>query len=145
MRSLVLGGLLGLVMAGAAQATPTQDAARSFGLIGVWADDCSQPASRDNEYDTYELSADGSIREMYAWGAGTGTNNYRWTNAQLVGPDRIVMDGVFFGNGLGQHVVMVRQGNRARVLESRDSTGRLLVVNGAFPSGGVSGWQTKCF
>jgi len=144
-RSALACGLASLVLAGAAAAaTPVQQAARDFGLIGAWADDCSRPASRDNEYDVYAFGQDGSVKERYAWGPGAGTNNYSWTSAQRVGPDRLVMDGVFFGNGLGQHTTMQKRGNHVRVLENRDSSGRLLVVNGRFPSGGVSGWQTKC-
>lgn len=144
-RTALAAGFASLALAGAASAaTPVQQAALDFGLIGAWADDCSRPPSQDNEYDYYTLAPDGSVKEQYAWGPGSGTNNYSWTAAQRVGSDRLVMDGVFFGNGLGQHTTMQKRGNQIRVLENRDSTGRLLVVNGQFPSGGTSGWQTKC-
>ena|SRR5579871_524540 len=144
-RTVLAGALASLALAGAAAAaTPVQQASLDFGLIGAWADDCSRPPSRDNEYDYYTLGSDGTVKELYAWGPGSGTNNYSWSAAQQIGPDRLVMDGIFFGNGLGQHATLLRRGNQMRVLESRDSSGRILVVNGQFPSGGVSGWQTKC-
>ncbi|HEY1630140.1 MAG TPA: hypothetical protein VGF56_02440 [Rhizomicrobium sp.] len=44
-----------------AQASGDADTARRFGLIGVWALDCAQPATAYNPYETFAIARDGTI------------------------------------------------------------------------------------
>jgi hypothetical protein len=46
-----------------AHAAGDADAARQFGLIGIWAVDCSQPAGQHNPYETFSVAADGTIAQ----------------------------------------------------------------------------------
>lgn len=144
MRYIALCALIGLVGAGEAQANPTQDAATRFGLPGTWSPNCAAPPSPHNEYVRWSFAAGGKISEVYDDGPTLANNSYRWDTARLVGSNTIVLDGVFFGNGLGQHVELLKQAGRIRPQNSRDSSGRKLVVNGAFPSGGGPPWFERC-
>ncbi len=144
MRYLALFALIGIVCAGEAQANPTQDAATRFGLPGTWALNCAALPSPDNEYAHWSLAAGRKISQVYDDGPTDLKNRYRWDTARLVGPDTIVLDGVFFGNGLGQHVEIAKRNDRIRPQNSSDSSGRKLVVDGAFPSGGGPRWFTRC-
>jgi hypothetical protein len=113
-------------------------------LPGTWAINCAAPPSPDNEYARWSLAPGGKVSEVYDDGPTLNNNSYRWDAAKLVGANSIVLDGVFLGNGLGQHVQMVKQAGRVRPLNSSDSSGRKLVVNGAFPSGGGPSWFERC-
>jgi hypothetical protein len=145
MRYVAVCALIGLVCAGEAHANPTQDAATRFGLPGTWALNCAAPPSPDDEYAHWSLAAGGKLGEFYDDGPTLAHNRYRWDKAALVGSNMIVLDGVFFGNGLGQHVQIIKQGGRIRVLNSTDSSGRRLVVDGAFPGGGGGpSWFERC-
>ncbi|HXQ10727.1 MAG TPA: hypothetical protein VN805_06980 [Caulobacteraceae bacterium] len=145
MRTLALAvGLAGILAAGAAHASPVQDAMTAFGLIGTWAPDCSQPPSGDNEFTVYRLESDGSVSMAYMSGPDIEPNRYRWDEAQIVSPDRIRLIGVFFGNGLEQNTLLDRRDGRIRVWSNADSSGRVLVRDGAFPSGGGPPWDQKC-
>jgi hypothetical protein len=44
-----------------AQASGDADTAQRFGLIGVWAVDCYQPATINNPYVTYAVAAGGTV------------------------------------------------------------------------------------
>jgi hypothetical protein len=144
MRYVAICALIGLVCAGEAQANPTQDAATRFGLPGTWAVNCAAPPSTDNEYAHWALATGGKISLVYDDGQTVSKNRYRWDAARLVGSDTIVLDGVFFGNGLGQHVEIIKRDGRIRPQNSSDSSGRKLVVDGAFPSGGGPSWFVRC-
>jgi len=144
MRYIALAALVGLFCAGEVQASPTQNAVTKFGLLGTWALNCAAPASSDNEYDRWSLAPGGKVSEVYDDGPTLDHNIYRWDAARIVGSDTIVLDGVFFGNGLGQHVELVKRAGRVRPLNSTDSSGRKLVVNGAFPGGGGPAWFQRC-
>jgi hypothetical protein len=145
MRRLALAfGLCGLMAAGAAQATPVQDAATAFGLIGTWASDCSRPASEDNEYTHYSNAPDGSVSMVYDSGPGVEPNRYRWDEAEIVAPGRIRMVGVFFGDNLQQDTLLDKRDGRIRVWRNVDSSGAVLVDQARFPSGGGPGWDEKC-
>jgi hypothetical protein len=142
--SAIAAGLAGVLVAGAAQATPVQDAMTAFGLIGTWAPDCSQPPSGDNEYAVYRADSDGSVSMTYISGSDTAPNRYRWDEAQIVSPDRIRLIGVFFGDNLEQDTLLDRRDGRIRVWRNVDSSGRVLVQDGAFPGGGGPPWDRKC-
>ncbi|HEY5009498.1 MAG TPA: hypothetical protein VII42_15975 [Caulobacteraceae bacterium] len=144
MRNVALCALIGFACAGAAQANPTQDAATRFGLPGTWALNCAKPPAPDNEYAHWTLAPGGKISQAYDDGPTDLKNRYRWDTARLLGSDTIVLDGVFFGNGLGQHVEILKRDGRIRPQNSSDSSGRKLVVDGAFPSGGGPSWFTRC-
>ena len=147
MRRLALAfGLGGLMAAGAAQATPVQDAATAFGLIGTWASDCSRPASEDNEYTHYSNAPDGSVSMVYDDGPDVQPNRYTWNQAVLIDQNTLQMDGIFYGDNLAQHTVLQKNDSgQMRVYGNVDGSGKILVQNGAFTAGpGGPAWVSKC-
>jgi hypothetical protein len=145
MRHLVFCALVLFAVAGAARASPVQDAARRFGLIGRWADDCAAPASQTDEWATYSRAADGTLALAYDSGPGVNVNRYVWRNGARTPDGDLRLDGVFLGNGLAQHTVL-RKNARGQLItwSNVDGSGRVLVENGRFPGGGSPPWMTRC-
>jgi hypothetical protein len=127
-------------------AMSVQQAAQAFGLIGTWAPDCSQPPSTDDEHDIYSLESDGTVGLRYDDGPDIEPNRYNWTQAVLVDPDTLQIDGVFYGDNTAQHTVLQKNGaGQMRVFGNVDGSGKILVQNGTFANGsGGPPWVTKC-
>jgi hypothetical protein len=135
-----------LVVATRSNAGDVNKAAEAFGLIGEWAEvDCGQPASPANAHDFWALDAGGAVTEAIDIGSGY-PNHYRFDQAELVGGDKIVFDGVFLGNGHGQHPILEKQGGKVRVYSNQDMTsGRMLVDHAVISfNGAPSSWFIKC-
>ena len=135
--------------ASAQAAAPTpmtvQQAAQAFGLIGDWAPDCSQPASQENEHAVYALQGDGTVSLAYNDGPGIESNRYTWNQGLVIQPNELQLDGVFLGNNQAQHTVLQKnEQGQLRVFGNVDGTGKILVENGAFPSGGSPPWESRC-
>jgi hypothetical protein len=129
--------------ASTATATPAQVAAQ-FGIIGVWANDCTQPTSQDNPYETYAATPQGALSDVINTGRGSA-DDYRWDTASLVGADQIALDGVHLGDGIVFQVIMQKTPDgRLHVLQSTNGSGQKLVVNGAFVNGGAPVPQVMC-
>jgi hypothetical protein len=128
-----------------APAESTASVAQAFGLIGRWALNCGQAPSQDNEYAIYAAPGDGTVSLSYDDGPDVVPNRYSYTAAQLVGADQIQLDGVFVRDGQAQHPTLRKnpQG-QIKVWRNVDGSGRVLVDNGAFPSGGGPAWESKC-
>ena len=144
MRWIALVALGSLALAGPARASPVQDTMSAFGLLGVWADACGRPAASDNEYATYSRNADGSVTLVYSNAPGEPGNTYRWTDAEILGPHFMWVEGAFEGDQLEQYSIVEKVGRRLRVWSNIDSSGKVLITRGAFPDGGRPGWSTKC-
>jgi hypothetical protein len=127
-------------------AMTVQQAAQAFGLIGTWAPDCSQPPSTDDEHDVYSLESDGTVGLQYDDGPGIEPNRYDFTQAVLVDPNTLQIDGIFYGDGLAQHTVLQKNNaGQMRVFGNVDGSGKILVQNGTFGSGsGGPPWVSKC-
>ena len=139
-----LGAVLCLSAASPALAGDAQGAARNFGLIGDWAGDCAQPPSPDNDYARFRPRQHGDVDLTYDLGEA-GESQYRFDEAHILPGDNIMLHGVFFGNGLRQEVVFERRRGAIRVLQSRDSTGHKLVVDGVITANGrPSNWKARC-
>jgi hypothetical protein len=76
-----------------AQDPSVQDAANQFGLIGVWAADCTQPVSNDNYYQTFAATADGAVTDSVNTGPGNSPEQDRFDAGHLIGSDQIELDG----------------------------------------------------
>ena len=127
------------------QAMTEQQAMQAFGLIGTWATDCSQPASSEDEHDSYTLEGDGTVGEVDDDGTGAAASRYSWNQAVLVDQDTLQIDGIFYGNNLAQHTVLQKNSaGQMRVFGNVDGSGKVLVQNGAFANGGDSPWTSRC-
>lgn len=127
------------------QSMTVQQAAQAFGLIGTWAPDCNQPPSTDDEHDVYALESDGSVSLVYDDGPDVVPNRYSWSQAVLIDQNTLQMDGIFYGDNLSQHTVLQKNDSgQMRVYGNVDGSGKILVQNGTFPSGGGPPWVSKC-
>jgi hypothetical protein len=81
-----------------------QDAVNQFGLIGVWAEDCTQAASSDDYYQTWAATADGAVTDSLNTGSGSSPI-YRFDTGHLIGSDQIALDGVILNDGSGLQMV----------------------------------------
>ena len=149
MKQILAASLLAITLSAApalAKASDAGETATTFGLVGVWAHvDCARPADGTNDHEIWALEADGSLSETDDGGFDYKTY-YHYTQAQIIGEDRISVDGVYLGDNHLQHVVLVKQGDKQRVYESKDaSTGQMLIIDGIFVNGGAhTDWYTKC-
>ena len=132
--------------ASAAAPQTVQQAAQQWGLIGTWAPDCSQAPSQEDEHATYALEGDGTVSLTYNDGPDIVPNRYIWNQALVLQPaNKLQMDGVFLGDNQAQHTVLEKNDQgQMRVFGNVDGTGKILVQNGAFPSGGAPPWESKC-
>jgi hypothetical protein len=83
--------LMALLMPVVPAEAQTVQALRDFGMIGTWAEDCSQPPNKSNWYGSYGVSADGAAEIVYKNSPDTIYTRYRFLKAQIVGSDRISM------------------------------------------------------
>ena len=79
--------------AGSSVSATVQDAANQFGLIGVWAANCTQPVSNDNYYQTWAATADGAVTVSVNTGPGNSPELDRFDAGHLIGSDQIELDG----------------------------------------------------
>jgi hypothetical protein len=82
-----------------------QDAANQFGLIGVWAADCTQSVSSDNFYQTFAATADGAVTDSINTGPDSNPGQYRFDTGHLIGSDQIALDGVRLTDGSAMQIV----------------------------------------
>ena len=82
-----------------------QDAANQFGLIGVWAADCTRPASSDDYYQTFAATADGAVTDSIDKGPDSSPSQYRYDTGHLIGSDQIELDGVRLADGSAIQIV----------------------------------------
>lgn len=135
-----------LLIATEAKASDLTEAVTMFGLDGRWTSgDCGQPASASNDFDVWTLQNDGSVTEDEDAGSAY-QSHYRFYHGELIGDDKIALDGVWLGNGHAQHLVIEKQGDKQRTYSNRDTTaGRDLIVDGVIQSQGKSvDWYAKC-
>jgi hypothetical protein len=90
MGRLVAICLVVMGIAGLAHAEGTAGVLQGFGLIGTWAPDCSQPASRDNIQSIYSLSG-ADVILTHDGGANASKDSYAVRTAKLVGTDSLLI------------------------------------------------------
>ncbi|MBI2716798.1 MAG: hypothetical protein HYX37_20475, partial [Rhizobiales bacterium] len=64
-RGLLLVLALGLGTPATAGAETVAQTLKQFGLLGTWADDCSQPAANNNFHTVYAAMANGNVQRTY--------------------------------------------------------------------------------
>ncbi|MBI3702924.1 MAG: hypothetical protein HY244_03505 [Rhizobiales bacterium] len=123
---------------------------RQFGLLGTWADDCSQPAASNNFHTVYRALPNGNVERTYYNAPGKIYNQYVLSRV-----NRVSADQVFYSQkgGAGRiDVVLIVADNRYHVLSSQNQNGIVYVRDGRFTehagdgksAGLESPWQTKC-
>ncbi|HLH86948.1 MAG TPA: hypothetical protein VKX28_00705 [Xanthobacteraceae bacterium] len=128
-------------------ATP-REVLRDFGMLGTWANDCSQPSSADNFYTVYAGMPDGNVRRTYY---NTPDRKNPYNEYYIIRAIRLPADQLSYRQeGSVNHdkmdVILLKDGDKYKIWSSvRDDDNTVLVENGKFPkSGDESPWQAKC-
>ncbi len=146
----ILAALLLLWPAGA-RADAIYDNLMQFGMVGTWAIHCDQPLSASNPHSVIFPATDGKIYRKLVRGADkedlysvvesanvvTATtldtswrNASGWTGTQA---------------GLAIEMVIAKEGNRIRTIDSRGSDGSHFIQGGIIVSSGTPAvWMEKC-
>ncbi len=149
-RGLLLVLALVLGTPATASAETVAQTLRQFGLLGTWADDCSQPAANNNFHTVYAPLKNGHVQRTYYNAPGKIYNQY-----VLQRVNRVSAEQLFYsqkGSAGRIDVVLIVTGNRYHVLSSQNENGKVYVRDGRFTehagdgkSAGIeSPWQTKC-
>jgi len=137
MLMLLLGG------ASAAWAGPDSDALTQFGLIGSWAADCSAAPSLANPFQTFVASNYGEPTRQLMAGNPLVDRIMPIHDVILVTGDRLRLS--FEQNGVVVTIVLLKDGNRVRPIESTTGDGRTLVSGGIVQNTGAqTQWVVKC-
>ena len=117
-----------------------------LGVIGRWARDCAQGVVSGNPHVVYRRRGDEAEYTVYFPGNSETTRGV--TNVREVSPGRIALRFVTkSGDTAGSvfDVTMAKQGNRQRVVESKDGDGKIYIRDGiVLGSGQENPWQTRC-
>jgi hypothetical protein len=145
MRKLILlfiALLMAPLAANGVQAQSAADTLASYGMLGTWANDCSQPASSTNFYAVYKRSSGGQVTRVYYNDPDKVYNTYIIVDAIRVSDDQVAYRQK--GSDGTVEIVIQVDGKRYHVLSSRVVNGKVFVKDGKFANGDVSPWQTKC-
>ena len=148
LRTSLLAAALAFALPALADAAAPREVMRDFGLLGTWANDCSQPSSAENFYTVYAGMTDGNVRRTYynTPDREKPYNEYYITRAIRLPADELSYRQEGSVNHDKMDVILLRDGNKDKIWSSvRDDDNAVLVENGKFPkSGEPSPWQTKC-
>lgn len=127
------------------QAGDVEDTLRSFGLMGTWSIDCSQPKGTNNAH-IYFRKAGGKIVQVHDNG-GRHTNNYEILEATKLDSDRLRVK-AHFSNAQASAVnnlEWVVRDKRMRTFSNTAENGDRIVVDGVVVSvKRETPWLTRC-
>ncbi|HXP77628.1 MAG TPA: hypothetical protein VN823_26075 [Stellaceae bacterium] len=135
-RRAVLAALLWTAAPCFATESPVPGVLKQFGLLGTWAIDCAQPASADNEYSIYAVSASGEATLSYARGEPYRDIVYAIRTAERAATDRLALQVLHMPERIPVDLVLLKEGDAVRVWSSHTSDGRMLVIDGIITGDG---------
>jgi len=130
-----------------AAAQSPANAIKEFGLLGIWADDCSTSASPANQYAIFSLTSRGNIELRNDFGPDYDQMVYRIVDAQRLSHFRLALRELLTSDDqIVLNIVMMKTNDRIRVWSSRGSDGSIFVEDGSIPSanGQETGWMVRC-
>jgi hypothetical protein len=79
----------------AAESPTVEELFREFGLFGMWASDCKQPATLGNPHVSIFMPSPGLVLEDHDIGAEFARNRYSVLSAERVSETRLSVDVIF--------------------------------------------------
>jgi hypothetical protein len=141
-RRLRLALLLLALGSSAAHAGTDSDLLAKFGLIGGWAIDCRAPASVSNPVQIYVPSNYGEPTRQLIVANPNYDRIMPVHDVFLITDDRLRLS--FEQNGITVTIVLLKEGNRVRPVESTTVDGMTLVSGGMQRNGQPTTWYEKC-
>jgi hypothetical protein len=138
-----LGVLLGTP--GFAAAQNVADTAKRWGLLGTWALDCSQPASRSNGYLSYVIRTPGKVSHERDFGDAQDVNEVQQARTGVGGWLELVVQ--FPGlNQSRRYTLMMGPDGRTKAMSNAKADGTEPTIrNGKFTANGNdTPWQVLC-
>ncbi len=122
-----------------AQSQTVQQVFRSFGLIGVWARACDQPASLDdaNSHVIYALSGTDGVMLTYDNGPKYKPSFYTVLSAARMGANRLTYVEQLLNSSQRATVIVQKFGKEIGVVSSVMEDGKVLVENGKMNATGT--------
>lgn len=141
--AIVLSGLFASTQTAAAQ--NVADTAKRWGLLGTWALDCSQPASRSNGYLSYVVRTPGKLSHERNFGDASDVNEVQQARTGRGGWLELVVN----FPGLSQtrkYTLMMGPDGRTKAMSNTKADGtEATIVNGKFTANGNdTPWQVRC-
>jgi hypothetical protein len=147
--NVILLVVIALATPGVAGAQTVQQSLRDFGMLGTWANDCTQPASDNNFHTVFSVSPSGQVMRTQYDKPGSKRNEYTIMSAKRIAADELWYLQV--SNGVPApysriELVLTRDGDRFRYLSSKVEGGdAYMIKDGKFVSNGnESAWNFKC-
>jgi hypothetical protein len=129
--------------ASAAHAGTDSDLLAKFGLIGSWAIDCHAPPSVSNPFQIFVPSNYGEPTRQLIVSNPNYDRIMPIHDVFLITGDRLRLS--YEQNGIPVTIVLVKEGNRVRPLESTTGNGLTPVSGGIVQSNGQqTAWLEKC-
>jgi hypothetical protein len=135
-RAVALAALLLRAAPVLADEGPVPSALRQFGLLGTWAIDCARPASADDEYSVYAVSASGEATLSYRRGEPYRDIVYLIRKAEPVASDRLSLQVLHMPERVAVDLVLLKEAGSLRVWSSHTPDGRMLVMGGVITGNG---------
>ena len=128
-----------------ATAQSVQGVLQSFGLLGTWAPDCSEPPNPLHPHATYTAEPSGQASMSYESGAHAPRSAYAILGAERVAADMLRLREEWLHDHSGLEVTLRKFRGKVKVWLSREPDGKVLVRDGAvLATGYVSPWMTRC-
>ena len=128
-----------------AAAQSLQKTMSDFGLLGVWAPDCSKPTAVDNQRATYKATSANSASLVYVAGEKYNDNAYTISGARFLDAATIELNEEFLTDHSQMVVTVVKANGRIRTFASREVNGSVLIRDGVVTSTGrPTNWLSRC-
>lgn len=135
-RAAALAALLLTAALALADESPILGTLRQFGLLGTWAMDCAHPASADDEYSVYAVSAAGEATLSYNRGEPYRNIVYAIRSAERLAPDRLALQVLHMPDRVPIDLVLRKEVGSVQVWSSHTLDGRMLVTEGVITGNG---------
>jgi len=132
----MLAGVLLTAAPAFADESPVPSTLKEFELLGIWAIDCAQPASPQNEYSIYAASPSGGATLAYARGEPYRDIVYEIRTAARVGEARLALEVLGLPGRISVDLVLLKENDTIRVWSSHTQGGRMLVIDGVITGNG---------
>jgi hypothetical protein len=126
-----------------AQAVSVKSEFERYGLLGMFAVDCTQPPSSRNIYEVYRAIDDGHVQADQM--SGPTTRDFALVFDQITDatPNQLAAGGIV--DGRRQSVVLRIEGSRVRTMEmAREPSERVIADGRRVDNGEELPWHTKC-
>lgn len=113
-----------IAISAAANAEPVDVLFQQFGLFGVWAHDCQQPAAPTNPHVSITTPSPGLVLEDHNLGPNYTINHYRLVSAERLSAEQVSVVVVFQPGAEAEErqklVFLVRKGTRRTLFNQAD-------------------------